>query len=715
MAMKKNLKFLTAFIVVLLVILAIKYDVTQYLKLDYIKQYQTEFQNYYQQNPASTIAIYFLIYVASTALSLPGATVLTLLAGALFGLVAGTVIVSFASSLGATLAFLVSRFVLRDSVEKKFSEQLNSINEGIKKEGHFYLFTLRLVPLVPFFVINLVFGLTKMKTLSFYIVSQIGMFLGTVVYVNAGTELGKISSLKDVTSPGILLSFTALGLTPLIAKKIINYFKARTIYKKFKKPKSYDYNIVAIGAGAAGLVTSYIGAATKAKVALIEKHKMGGDCLNTGCVPSKALIRTAKFLNEVKNSKSLGIAQASTQFEFSEVMARVQRVIKKIEPHDSVERYTQLGVECISGEAKIISPWEVQVNGKVLTTKNIVVATGARPLIPPIKGLNEMSPLHSDNLWELKTLPKKLLVLGGGAIGSELSQSFARLGSEVTQMERSNRIMPREDHDVSEEIQHQFTKEGIKILVGHEAIEFITKNDKKYCIYKGPHNTSGEIEFDQVLVALGRQANVTGFGLEELGLELTGRSSIKVNDKLQTNFPNIYACGDVAGPYQFTHMAAHQAWFCSVNALLSPFYSFKVDYSTVPWCTYTSPEVAKVGLNEMEAKEKNISYEVYKYGIDDLDRAIADEADYGFVKVLTQPKSDKILGVTIVGAHAGDFITEFILAKKYGLGLNKILGTIHIYPTFGEANKYAAGVWKKAQVSANTLKWVEKFQKWQRS
>lgn len=713
--MKKHGKWLAAFSLILIILGLLYFDVQSYFSLSSIKESQANFQSYYDQHPILCVLIYFFIYLIVTTLSIPGAAALTLLGGALFGLFLGTVVVSFASSIGATLAFLVSRFIFRDTFQRKFYDQLEKINDGIKREGAFYLFTLRLVPLVPFFIINLVFGLTKMKTLTFYLISQLGMLLGTIVYVNAGTELAKINSLKDITSLKLFLSFTALGLFPFLTKKIIDSMHAHKVYKNFKKPNSFEYNVIAIGAGAAGLVTSYIASATKAKVALIEKHRMGGDCLNTGCVPSKALIRTAKFINEAQNCSKLGIESTQIKMDFSSIMSRVQRVIKKIEPHDSIDRYTKLGVDCIAGEAQILSPWEVNVNGRTLTTKNIIIATGARPFIPPIKGIENVSPLTSENLWDLKKLPEKFLVLGGGAIGCELAQSFARLGSSVTQLERSNRLLPREDQDVSDEVLKHFIEDKIRVLPNHEAVEFLVRDGKKICVYKGPHNSSGEIEFDEVLVALGRQPNVKGFGLEKLGIELTGRENIKVNEFMQTNYPNIYACGDVAGPYQFTHTAAHQAWFATVNALLKPFYSFKVDYTNIPWCTYTSPEVARVGLSEMEALEKQIPYEVFKYSIDDLDRAIADDLDYGFVKVLTPPKSDKILGVTIVGASAGEIITEFILAKKYGLGLNKILSTIHIYPTLGESNKYVAGIWKKAQVSPNTLKWVEKFQNWRRS
>jgi dihydrolipoamide dehydrogenase len=690
------------------------FDLGQYFSLEFIKQNQASFDQYYSDNPFKTVAIYFAIYVLVTALSLPGAAIMTLAGGALFGLTTGVLIISFASTIGATLAFLFSRFLLRDLIQQRFNRQLKSINQGIEKEGAFYLFTLRLVPIFPFFVINLGMGLTPIKTWTFYWVSQLGMFAGTIVYVNAGTQLGKLEDLSGILSPALLLSFTLLGLFPLIGKKIVDLIQARKIYAGIQKPESFDTNLVVIGAGSAGLVTSYIAAAVKAKVSLIEKHKMGGDCLNTGCVPSKALIRTARFVAENKRSSDYGISKSNVEFNFADVMERVSNVIKEVEPHDSIERYTGLGVDCVEGAATIRSPYEVEVNGEVIRTRNIVIATGARPRIPDIKNIESMQPLTSDNLWEIREQPKRLLVLGGGPIGCELSQSFARLGSEVTIVLRGERILPKEDPEVSELVTERFLQEGVNILPHHHMLEFIEENEEKFLICEHQGNQT-RIGFDQLLVATGRQANVTGFGLENLNINLSENGTVEVNEYLQTKYPNIYACGDVAGPYQFTHAAAHQAWYAAVNALFGKFKKFKVDYSVIPAATFTDPEVASVGLNETAAQEQNIAYEVTRFDLAELDRAIADSDNHGLVKVLTVPGRDKILGATIVGPHSGELITEFVTALKNNLGLNKILGTIHIYPTLSEANKYAAGEWKRAHAPASVLKWVEKFHRWQRA
>ena len=685
----------------------------RYLRFETIKSQQAAIQDWYAAHPWQTLAAYFGLYVAVTGLSLPGATVMTIAAGALFGLLVGTVVVSFASAIGATLSFLASRFVLRDWVQARFGARLQGINEGMRREGGFYLFTLRLIPLVPFFVINLAMGLTQIRGWTFFWVSQIGMLAGTIVYVNAGTQLASIASPAGILKPGLIGAFVLLGVFPLIAKRVLDFAKARRVYSRWTRPARFERNLVVIGAGSAGLVSAYIAAAVKAKVTLVEKHRMGGDCLNTGCVPSKALIKSAKVLSQIRHSAKYGIRRASAEFDFAEVMERVQRVIRTIEPHDSVQRYASLGVECLQGEAKITSPWTVEIRDasgvKSLTTRSIVIAAGARPFVPPIPGIEQAKVFTSDNVWELRELPRRLVVLGGGPIGSELTQAFTRFGSKVSQVEMLPRLLAREDPEVSEMVRRRFVEEGVDVLTGHRAKAI----EGNVLVCEG---AAGEvrIEFDALLCAVGRIPNTDGYGLEELGIPLTKARTVETNEYLQTLYPNIFACGDVAGPYQFTHTAAHQAWYASVNALFGRFKRFRADYSVIPWATFTDPEVARVGLNETEAQERGIAYEATTYGIDDLDRAIADEEARGFVKVLTVPGKDRILGATIVGERAGELIVEFIAAMRHGIGLNRVLGTIHIYPTFAEANKYAAGAWKKAHAPQGVLRGLEKFHAWMR-
>ena len=700
-------------VVVILIGLFFVFDLHHFLTLTELKSRQEAFQQFYLANRLVTLGSYFLLYIVVTALSLPGAAVMTLAGGALFGFLPALIVVSFASTIGATLAFLVSRFLLRDWVQGKFGERLKALNDGIAKEGGFYLFTLRLVPLFPFFVINLVMGLTPMRVWTYYWVSQVGMLAGTMVYVNAGTQLGQIDSLGGILSPGLLLSFALLGVFPLLARKGVDIMKKRKSMKDYPRPDKFDYNIVVLGAGSAGLVSSYIAAAVKSKVALIEREKMGGDCLNTGCVPSKALIRSAKILNYGRRADEFGLKKTAIDFDFAAVMERVQQVVKKIEPHDSVERYTNLGVDCIQGEARITSPYTVEVGGRTLTTRNIIVATGAAPLVPQIPGLDQIDYLTSDNFWQLRELPKRLVVLGGGPIGCEMTQALARFGAQVTQVEMAPQIMGREDSDVADFVRARFAAEGVRVLTGHAAKEVVVKGNDKLlvCEHQGERV---EIPFDQLLVAVGRKARVAGFGLEELGVRLSERGTVAVDPFMRTNIPNIFCAGDVAGPYQFTHVAAHHAWFAAVNALFGEVKKFRVDYRVIPWCTFTDPEVARVGLNEADARAQGIPYEVTRFELEELDRAIAEEETHGWVKVITVPGKDKILGATIVGAHAGDLIAEYILAMKHGLGLNKILGTIHPYPTLAEANKMTAGAWKKAHAPEKLLAWVEKYHAWRR-
>lgn len=693
------------------------FDLGRYLDLSFIQSSQQAFKDRYQAQPLTTIAVYFIVYVLVTTLSLPGAAVMTLAGGALFGLVTGTLIVSFASTAGATLAFLASRYLLRDWVKHRFGKRLEAVDAGIARDGAFYLFTLRMVPLFPFFLVNLLMGLTAMRTWRYVCVSQLGMLAGTIVYVNAGTQLAQIDSLSGILSPGVIGSFLLLGLFPLIAKKFLDWLKAREVYARWKRPAHFERNLIVIGGGAAGLVTSYIAAAVKAKVTLIEGHKMGGDCLNFGCVPSKALICTAKFLKQAKNAQALGIAKTDVEFDFADVMARIHRVIRDIEPHDSVERYTGLGVDVVQGHAKIVSPWEVEVDGKRLSTRAIVIAAGSRPIVPPIPGLEDVGYLTSDTLWSMTTLPKRLVVLGGGPIGCELAQAFARFGSTVTQIEMAPQLIAREDAEVSDLVKTALVADGVTVLTGHQAVRCERAGEVKRVFIRPAGQAADDaaeqtIEFDALLCAVGRVARTEGYGLEELGIPLSPRKTIETDGYLQTLYPNIYACGDVAGPYQFTHTAAHQAWYAAVNALFSQFKRFSADYRVIPWCTFTAPEVARVGLSEQDARQQNIDVEVTRFDIAELDRAIADEAAHGFVKVLTVPGKDKILGVTIVGEHAGELLAEYVLAMKHGLGLNKILGTIHTYPTLAEANKYAAGEWKRTHAPQRLLRWLARYHAW---
>jgi pyruvate/2-oxoglutarate dehydrogenase complex dihydrolipoamide dehydrogenase (E3) component/uncharacterized membrane protein YdjX (TVP38/TMEM64 family) len=708
-----RIKLVIAAFILLAVGAYVAFDLGQYLTLEFMQSRLASLQAFRDENFAVTAAIYFVFYVVATGISIPGAILLTLLGGAIFGLWWGTLLVSFASSIGATGAFLASRLLLRDWVQRRFGAYLAPINKGIAKDGAFYLFSLRMVPLVPFFVVNLLMGLTSISVPAYYIASQVGMFVSTLVYVNAGAELAQITSLSGLVSPSVLLSFTLLGVVPLAAKGVIGVMQKRKRLSSFKKPKRFDANVVVVGGGSAGLVTSLIVAGAKARVVLVEKHRMGGDCLYTGCVPSKSIIRSGRIMEYIRRAEDYGIVDAAGKVDFAAVMRRVQTVIETIEPHDSPERFTSLGVECVSGAARLLSPYEVEVEGKRITTESIVIASGARPFIPLVPGLDGIDYLTSDNVWSLTELPPRLLVVGGGPIGCELAQAFSRLGSKVTQVDMAERIMPREDADVSAAVSARFEAQGIEVLTSHRLQKFETV-DGEHFMQAEHQGETVRVAFDRVLLAIGRKANTEGFGLEEIGVALTPQGSVEVNEYLQTSLPNVFACGDVAGPYQFTHMASYQAWFAALNAIAGGIWRSRVNYSVVPWATFTDPEVARVGLSEDEAKQRGIAYELTRYEMNHHDRSLADGEAHGFVKILTVPGKDKILGVTIVGYHAGEQIAEFVFAMTHNMGLKSISAVTHIYPTLGEANKFAANAWRSARLPTQYFPWLKRFFDWRR-
>jgi len=706
--MTRNKTFILLFLISITSIIYY-YALDEHLSFSSLKNNQQAILAHVQDNFWQSALIYFVTYILVATLSIPGATVLTLAGGAIFGFSIGLIMVSFASTIGASLAFLGSRYFFKSWIQKKYSHRLYSINQELKTRGIFYLFVLRLTPIFPFFIINLLFGLTNIKTTTFFWVSQIGMLAGTIVFVNAGTQLSQLESMQEILSFQIIGSFVLLALLPIISKLIIKLIQHHIIYKKFTKPKKFDNNLIIIGAGAGGLVSAYIGSTLKAKVTLIEDNKMGGDCLNSGCVPSKTLIKLSQLLWQIKLAPHVGIKVNSPEIEFSEIMQQVQNSVKSIAPNDSIERYTKLGVNVITGKATIKTPYEVMVNGKTLTTKNIIIATGASPTVPKIPGINDIKYLTSDNIWNLKTLPKQMLILGGGVMGCEFAQAFSRLGSKVTIIEKNRTLLDESDFEVAAAIQQKFKQEGIKVICNAQIKQIRnTENTKELiCVQK---NQTLSLEFDEILLAIGRTANISGFGIEEMAIETQG--SIVTDKFMATNYPNIFAVGDVTGKNQLTNVAAEHAWHATVNALLGFAKKFKYNAEIIPTTIFCSPEIAQVGLNEKIAIQKNIAYEVTNYNLKNSDRAICENKAFGWIKILTIPKKDTILGVTIVGAQAGEMLPEFVIAMKHNLGLNKILGTIHAYPTWSEANKHAAGNWRKQNTSPKILKLLEKLHYW---
>ncbi len=685
-----------------------------------LRQGLTRLQGWRQDHALLLGVIVFAAYVVVAALSLPFAVWMTLATAALFGFWPALVIVSFASSIGAALAFLAARTLLRGWVRERLGSRAEAIDEGLRRDGTLFLVSLRLIPVIPFFAVNLLMGLTAMPLRRFYLTSQLAMLAGTAVYVNAGTQLARLESVSDILSPALLVSFALLGLVSWIARMVLHLLKRRKARSGWTRPAVFDRNLIVIGGGAAGLVSAYVAAAAKARVTLVEARKMGGDCLNSGCVPSKALIRAARLAHQIRHADRFGLEVSPPRVTFARVIERVHRVIAQIAPHDSVARYTGLGVEVLEGHARLIDPWTVEVamtdgSTRRLTTRAVILATGAAPQVPPLPGLGDVGYLTSDTLWDhlrsLEEAPRRVVVLGGGPMGVELAQSLARLGTEVVLVERGARLLLREDAEVSALVQAALEADGVQVLTGQEALACGVCSDEKWVELS--HQGQGRrIGFDEIILALGRVPRLRGFGLERLGI--APDRVVQTNDYLETLHPNILAAGDVAGPYQLTHAAAHQAWFASVNALLGGFWRFRVDYRVIPWAIFTDPEVARVGLSEAEAAAQGIAVEVTRYGLEDLDRAIADGSAQGFVKVLTVPGKDRILGVTLVGEHAAERIAEFVLAMKHGLGLNKILGTIHIYPTWTEANKYAAGAWRRAHLHPRLPALLDWFHRWRR-
>ena len=699
-------------LVAALIAAAFHFGLADYLTLEALKGRRDALAAAVEARPLAFAAGFFALYVVATAISFPGALILTVAGGAMFGLWTGLLLVSFASALGATFSFLGARYLLRDWVQARFGKRLEAVDRGMAKDGVFYLLTLRLNPAVPFFLVNLGMGLTRVRAGTYYLVSQVGMLPGTFVYVNAGTQVGQIETLGDVASPGLVGSLVLLSLFPLFAKFVVGWLRKRRVYNGWRKPKRFDRNLIVIGAGAGGLVSAYIAATVRAKVTLIEAREMGGDCLNTGCVPSKALIACAKAAHQAQAYADV-LGRSDTKVRFRAVMARVDEAIRVIAPADSVERYTGLGVDVRQGYAKIIDPWTVEIDGgDRLTARSIIIAAGGEPFVPDIPGLAGSGYLTSDTLWDAlrdrDEVPARMAIVGGGPIGTEMAQAFARLGAKVTQVEGGEHILSKEDPEVSEFIAGVLSDEGVDVRLGWHA----ERVEGKELLIRSEAGVEERVAFDELIVAVGRTGRLTGYGLEELGIET--ERTVTTNDWLETRFPNIYAVGDVAGPYQFTHFAAHQAWFAAVNALFGSLKRFRADYSVLPWVTFTDPEVAHVGHNERSAKEAGVAYEVVRYDLGHLDRAVAEGVNRGFVKLLVAPGKDRILGATIVAAGAGEMLAEIVLAMKHGLGLNKILGTIHAYPTLAEANKYAAGEWKKAHKPERLLQWVERYHRWRR-
>lgn len=715
-------------------------------------QYQV-LQAWHAQAPWAVRAAFFALYVLLASAAVPGIVVLTLAGGAVLGFGWGLLLVSFASSLGATLCLLVVRHVLAESLPANLgtgmTRRLGQMTRGLEREGVFYVLSLRLIPLVPFGLVNVLMGLTRMPAWRFYLFSQIGMLPATVIYVQAGTQLGQLQSVSDILRPQVGAALIALALalacTPWLARRLLAWLRRRTVAARWKRPVRFDYNLIVIGGGAGGLVSAYVAAHAQARVALVEAGEMGGDCLNRGCVPSKALVHSARIAHLARHAAGFGIYTGPVQVDFAAVMQRVRSIIAAIAPNDSPERYRAMGVEVLQAYAYIVDPWTVELrrSGQAperISARSIIVATGSRAAVPAIAGLQDSGYVTSDTLWDAlertATLPRRIAIVGGGPVGCELAQALARLGAQVSLVEAAPAVLSQEDADVSALVQSALSADGVRVYTGHQVLRCETLPahagaDKLLVLRQSaalggqasamPSTSAAQkdefaLPYDLLLCATGRQARLRGFGLEALGI--ASDRHLHTDAYLQTLIPSIYAAGDVVGPYQFTHAAAHQAWYAAVNALLDGWGAMRPDYSVLPTAVYVAPEVARVGINEQQAKARGIAYEVTRFELAGLDRAICDAAQgavpAGFVKVLTVPGRDTLLGVSIVGEHAAELLASYALAMRQGIGLKTILATIHSYPTLSESAKQVAGQWQRAHLPAATMPWLARWHRWRR-
>ena len=677
------------------------FDLSQYLTLESIKAHSGALHGKVQANPWWAAAVFCAVYAALTALSFPGTVVLTLLAGALFGLLEGTLLVSVASNVGALVAMLISRFMLRDWVQRRFGKQIAGINKGLAREGTFYLVSLRLIPLVPFVLLNPALGLTRINIWTFWWTTQLGMLPGHAIYVNAGEKLVGLRSLSGILSPSIIGTLVLLAVFPILATRLLTFYKARKVYRGWRKPKRFDCNLVVIGGGTGGLATARVAASLKARVSLVERERLGGLAMHDGGVPSKALCHVA--------NRSQG--QHSDE-AFTEAMAQMRHLAEAARRDISVDQYRRLGVDVIQGEARISSPWTVDVGGRTLTTRAIVIATGSRPQIPSIPGLAAVEPMTSDTLWALSERPERLLILGSGADACEFAQAFQRLGCQVTLASEDERLLSQEDAEVSEMMAKVLTADGIEIWLGLKAQRVETTEGERRLICDDDEGNERSLPFDRVLLMLGQRADVEGLGLSKLRLECGDDGTLEADEYLATRYPNIYAVGSVAGPYGAPHVAEHQGWYAAVNALFGGLKRFVVSDRVTPRAIFTTPEIATVGLNEAEAHALKLEFETTRLDLSTHAGAVIAGAGQGYVKVITEHDTDRILGVTIVGDHASETIAGFVVAMKHKLGMNKLGKTVLVSPTQGEALRQVAEIWQRQHQSARMRAWAERFNRW---
>jgi pyruvate/2-oxoglutarate dehydrogenase complex dihydrolipoamide dehydrogenase (E3) component/uncharacterized membrane protein YdjX (TVP38/TMEM64 family) len=699
------------------------------------------------------------VYILACVLFIPG-SLLTLGAGFVFGIVVGTITVSIASTLGATAAFLLGRTLARPWIEARVAHRpkFRALDEAVRRQGFKIVLLTRLSPIFPFNLLNYTFGLTRVSLRDYILASWIGMLPGTVMYVYLGTTLKTLADLAAgnvPTSVGQQVLFGA-GLVATVAVTVLITRLARKALQEAIPPPTRQteplahgdlampntvqvlpddvhnqtlvanvhprdwvnpqpqsrYNLVVIGAGTGGLVCAAGAAGLGARVALVEKHLLGGDCLNVGCVPSKALLRAARAYADVRDAAGFGVTvPPGAKVDFPAVMERMRRLRAGISPNDSAARFHSLGVDVFLGAAHFTGPDAVEVNGQTLRFARAVIATGGRPIQPPIPGLAEAGFQTNETIFSLMELPRRLAVIGAGPIGCELVQAFARFGSQTFLVGKQPQILPREDPDAAQLVETALQHDGVQLLLGHDLRRVERSGGERVLCLESPHGPK-EIRVDDILVAVGRVPNVDGLNLEAAGVAHDSRIGVQVDDRLRTTSPRIYAVGDVCSRYQFTHAADAMARLAIQNALF--FGGARLSALTIPWCTYTDPEIAHVGLYERQAQEQGIAVQTLTQPLDGVDRALLDGETAGFVRVHLRRGTDKILGATIVARHAGDMISELTLAMTGGLGLRTPARTIHPYPTQAEAIKKVADAYNRTRLTPFVKRMLDKWMAWTR-
>ncbi|MBA3536096.1 MAG: FAD-dependent oxidoreductase [Tatlockia sp.] len=701
---KKLRSWLPLILLLGLLILFFSLRLDKYLTFTSLRENRATLISWTKEHFFMAALLYMSCYTLAVAASVPGAVFLTLAGGFLFGVVFGTVFVIVSATLGATALFFAVRTSFGDWLAKSALSWLGRMREGFQQNAFSYLLMLRLVPLFPFWVVNIVPALLGVDAKTFIITTFFGILPGSIVYVMVGNGLSHVFEANQTPNLGIifdikvllpLLALAALSFIPILYKRVNPKEQ-----KKNPKTNQIKCDLSIIGAGAGGLSVAAVAAQLGLKVVLLESGKMGGDCLNYGCVPSKSLLAAGKIAYQLRHAAQFGISSKGLEIDFKKVMQQVHAVIKVLAKNDSVERFESLGVQVIKAVARFSGVNTLVAQDRVIEARRIVIATGSSPFKPPIPGLEDTPYLTNETIFNLTEQPKHLIVIGGGPIGCELAQAFSMLGSKITLIEGFN-LLPKDDVDCVAILRAQLKAMGIII---HEQAKVLGVEPHAHGGIKVSINQAGEklaIRGSHLLIATGRRANVENLDLEKAGIVYSNKG-IEVNSRLQTSNRRVYALGDVVGPYQFTHMATYQAGIVLRNIAFK--IPAKVDYRAIPWVTYTLPEIAHVGLLAEEAL-KHADIQFTEWSFLENDRAQTEHSLEGKIKIISDKKG-RVLGVTIVGAHAGELILPWVIAIREKRTLRSFTDAVSPYPTLSEISKRVAGEFYKSKLFSNKTRWL---------